>query len=80
MQKKVILGLVGIMLAAVTTRAGWEYTAVTKTEGGQHAEMVNNSVHALIDGTKSRFEFVESQNPMMRAGNYLVTEDTGKTV
>ena len=80
MQTRFLLGLTGLILMAATVRAGWEYTAVTKAEGGQHTTMANNKVHALIDGNKSRFEFVESGNPMMNAGTYLVTEDAGKTV
>jgi hypothetical protein len=80
MQKKTILGFVGALFTAATAHAGWEYTAVTKATGGQHADMVNNQVHALIDGPKARFEFVESSNPVMAAGNYFITEDAGQTV
>ncbi|TAN38617.1 MAG: DUF4412 domain-containing protein [Verrucomicrobia bacterium] len=80
MQKQWIVGVFGLALIVGTARAGWEYTAVTKGEGGKHTAMVNNQMHALIDGTKARMEFVESGNPMMVAGNYLVTEDAGKTV
>ena len=53
MQTRFLLGLTGLILMATTAQAGWEYTAVTKAEGAQHATLVNNSVHALIDGNKS---------------------------
>ena len=81
MQKKLLAGLIGLMLVTATARAGWEYTSATKAEGGgRHAEAANNSIHALIDGTKARIEFVESGNPMMGKGSYLLTEDAGKKV
>jgi len=80
MHHRIMLGLLGAALATATAQAGWEYTSVTKAEGGKHAGAANNSVHALIDGTKARIEFVESGNPMMGKGTYLLTEDAGKKV
>jgi len=80
MKNRIVVGLVGLLCAAATAQAGWEYTSVTKAEGGKHADMVNASVHAFVDGTKARIEFTEGKNPMMSAGNYLLTSDAGKTV
>lgn len=80
MMNKIVVGLMGLVCAAATAQAGWEYTAVTKAEGGKHADMQNSSVHALVDGSKARIEFTEGKNPMMSAGNYLLTSDAGKTV
>ncbi|MCX7010828.1 MAG: DUF4412 domain-containing protein [Kiritimatiellaeota bacterium] len=80
MKNRIVVGLVGLMCAAATAQAGWEYTSVTKGEGGRHADMANANVHAFVDGAKARIEFTESKNPMMSAGNYLLTSDAGKTV
>ncbi len=79
MQKQMMLGAVGLLCAALTARAGWEYTSVTKAAGGKHAEMANATVHAIVDGSKAKIEFTESKNPMMGTGNYLLTTDAGKT-
>ncbi len=79
MQKRFMLGLVMLGCAAATARAGWDYTAVTKAEGGKHADMQDAKIHALVDGTKARIEFSESKNPLMGAGTYLLTTDAGKT-
>lgn len=79
MQKRFVIGVVGLMCAALTAQAGWEYTAVTKAEGGKHAEMANSTVHAIVDGAKAKIEFSESKNPMMGSGTYLLTSDAGKT-
>ncbi|MCX6996247.1 MAG: DUF4412 domain-containing protein [Kiritimatiellaeota bacterium] len=65
---------------ALSARAGWEYTAVTKAEGGRQSEMMGNSIKALVEGSQARVEFVESGNPMMRAGSYLLIQDAGKSM
>ncbi len=79
MQQRFMSGLIGLACAAVTVQAGWEYTAVTKAEGGKHADMQDMKIHAQVDGTKARIEFTESKNPLMGAGSYLLTTDAGKT-
>jgi len=79
MYKRFTLGLIALACATVTAHAGWEYTAVTKAEGGKHSDMQDTKVHALVDGTKARIEFAESKNPLMGAGTYLLTTDAGKT-
>ena len=78
MHKRFMAGLIGLACAAGTAHAGWEYTAVTKAEGGKHADMQDTTVHALVDGTKARIEFTESKNPLMGSGTYLLTTDAGK--
>lgn len=80
MYQRFIIGLLGAALTAATAQAGWEYTSVTRAEGGRHSGAANNSVHALIDGTRARIEFVESGNPMLGKGTYLLTENAGKKV
>jgi hypothetical protein len=62
------------------SHAGWEYTAVTRGEGGPNSEMLGSAVKAWISGSQARVDFTESGNPMMAAGTYAVTKDAGKTL
>lgn len=67
------------VLAAAPAFAGVTYTAETRAEG-QGAEMQSNKVRAAVDGPKARIEFLESGNPMMEKGTYLLTTDGGQTM
>ena len=81
MRNRFMVLLLGASLLAVAAQAGWEYTAVTKAEGGgRKAQMMGNSIKALVAGNQARGEFVESANPMMSAGSYLLMQDAGKTM
>jgi hypothetical protein len=80
MLKHFMSGLLGLACAAGTAHAGWEYTSETKADGGRQADAQNAKIHSLVDGDKARIEFVESQNPLMGAGTYLLTTDAGKSV
>ena len=80
MLKPFISGLLGLACAAGTAHAGWDYTTETKAEGGRQAQAQNSKMHSLVDGAKARIDFVESQNPLMGAGTYLLTTDAGKNV
>ena len=61
-------------------RAGWEYTAVTKAEGGGGSEAMNQTLKGQVDGEKARFEFISSGNPILGAGTYMLTRDAGAKV
>ena len=80
MIKRTVLATALIFNLAVPAHAGWEFTSVTKAEGEQHSEMMNSTVKAWVDGDKSRVDFQQSGNPMMGAGNYMLSKDGGKTV
>ena len=80
MRKANIAILLIVSLTTLSARAGWEYTAVTKAEGGKHSEIMGNSIKALVEGDKAKVEFVESGNPMMSAGSYLLIQDAGKSM
>jgi len=80
MIKRTVLATALMFNLAVPAHAGWEFTAVTKAEGEQHSEMMNSTVKAWVDGDKSRVDFQQSGNPMMGAGNYMLSKDGGKTV
>lgn len=79
MFRKIALIAVAAGLCA-TSHAGWEYTAVTRGEGGPNSRMLGSAVKAWIRGGQARVEFTESGNPMMAAGTYAVTPDAGQTL
>ena len=76
MRKTLLIAVcLGIMLSAPAF-AGIYYEATTKADGraGQgQAAVVKGWVH----GDKARVEFVESGNPMMAKGGYMLTKDGG---
>ena len=74
------LVLLSASLSVLSARAGWEYTAQTKAEGGPHSDMLGQTVKALVAGDKAKIEFVESGNPMMSAGSYLLIQGAGKNM
>lgn len=67
--------MVGVSASAL---AGWQYTAVTRSEGQGRQSAADSKVKALVDGDRTRVEFLESGNPMMKGGCMLVTKDGGK--
>ncbi len=70
-----------LALAGLPAAADVHYQAVTTTaiegkkKGGPKIE-----VEAWVSGEKARVEFKESGNPMLPAGNYLLTHDGGRTL
>ena len=73
-------GFVALVLAA-NSQAGYTYKLVTKAEGGgRTADAQNSVVQAQVEGDKARMEFSESKNPVMGKGNYILTQDAGKTM
>ena len=80
MRSKLYLLLLSASLSALSARAGWEYTAKTKAEGGPQSAMLGQTVKALVAGDQARIEFIESGNPMMTAGSYLLIQGAGKNM
>lgn len=83
--KRAIRLAVAVLVAGVsvaTVRAGVSYTAVTRAEGGppEAAAMQAMTMKVAADGSSARMEFVDSGNPMMPAGSYMLTSDAGKTL
>lgn len=77
---KILVSVVMCCLMVAVSRAGWEFMAVTKGDGNERAAQVNATVKGLVEGPKSRVEFVNSSNPMMPAGTYILSQDGGKTM
>ncbi len=71
---------VSIMLSATLAFGGWEYSAYTKADGGANSEMFRSSVKGWANGSMSRVELVESGNPLLPAGSYLLSRDGGRTL
>lgn len=79
MSKRIAVFLLAVAVVASPALAGVYYEAVTRSEG-KGAEMQASRVKAWAHGESARVEFVESGNPMMAAGGYMVTEDGGKNL
>ena len=75
----VMAGFVTLVLAA-NSFGGYAFTSVTKASGGRGAGGQDMKVSALVEGDKARIEFTESSNPVMGQGNYILTQDAGKTM
>ena len=78
--KRLWIILIAAAALAAPLRAGVEYEARTWQEGKQANEQAEMNVHGMIDGEKARIEFVESANPWMSEGAYLLTTDAGRTL
>lgn len=61
-------------------QAGVEYEARSWQEGQQQNKQAEMTVRAKIDGENGRIEFLESGNPWMGEGTYLLTTDAGETL
>lgn len=72
--------LLALVLVAVPATADLYYRARSWQEGDQATEAMNITVEAWVDGEKADIRFTESGNPMMAAGNRLVTTDGGRTL
>ena len=78
MSKKMILVVFVVLCTALSSFAGWEYSAVTRAEGSQHSEMMNSQMTSWVDGDKAKIEFVKSGSPLTPAGSFMITKDGGK--
>jgi hypothetical protein len=79
MSRKVVLALSLFALSALPGFAGFHYMAVT-TVDGEGGEMGSFNVEAWIDGGNAKILFVESGNPFMTQGTYLLTTDGGQNL
>lgn len=80
MSKRIALAAAVVAGLCASSQAGWEYTAVTRGEGGPNSQVLGSTVKAWVSGPQARVEFTESGNPMMAAGTYVVSKDAGQTL
>ncbi len=73
------LALVVSLAAAPAAHAGLHYKADTTLRPEKGSPQVTQ-VEAWVDGPRAKVEFLESNQPMLGAGEYLVTQDAGKTL
>ncbi|HWC65053.1 MAG TPA: hypothetical protein VG777_03140 [Thermoanaerobaculia bacterium] len=68
--------------AAPPRPAGWRFTASVHAEGSASPEIVAADVTVLgwVRGDDGRADVVASRNPLLPAGDFLITRDGGKTV
>ena len=80
--KKILMALIVPALLAVHVQAEWYFESTTTATGGQPGQsaMMNNKLKSRISGNSIRTDMVESQNPMMPAGSYMISTDGGKTM
>lgn len=71
----VVAVCLGLLLSAQAV-AGVYYEATTKGDG-RAGQAQASTVKGWVHGDNARVEFVESGNPMMAAGGYMVTKDGG---
>ncbi|MCB1032704.1 MAG: DUF4412 domain-containing protein [Acidobacteria bacterium] len=77
MKKTILLAfLISCLALAGGASAGVYYEAKTTVDNGPGSMLV----HAWIDGENARIEMIESDNPMMKDGTYMITRDAGKTL
>ena len=72
-----------LTLMGLPAFAGIHYKAVTTTttEGAQNqAGNMNMKVEGWVSSDMARVEFKESDNPVVKAGAYLITKDGGKSI
>ena len=73
--------LLAAMAATQWAHAGWQYTTVTTTDSAGHEKQAAPmTVTGWVEGKKAKMEYKESENPVMKAGTYLVTQDGGQTL
>lgn len=80
MIQRVAFVTVLILTLASGAWAGMVFTSTTTVEGGKGAEQQASKVKGWADGDRGKVEFIESGNPIMPAGSYLISKDGGKAV
>jgi len=70
---------VALVVLACEATAGVYFRSVTKTEG-EHAAGSAITVKAWMSGDRGKVEFLESDNPMLEAGSYFLTQDGAATM
>ena len=69
-----------VFCTVLQSMAGWEYSAITRADGGQNSEAMNSQMTSVVDGDNARIEFVDSGSPLTPPGSFMVTTDGGKTL
>lgn len=67
-----------VLAAAAPVAAGVHYQATTSVEGEGRPQVTE--VEAWVDGPRAKVLFRESSQPMLEDGQYLLTQDGGKTI
>ncbi len=81
MNKTIVIGGLVALAVAANSQAGYTFKSVTRMEGGgRGADAQNSTVQAMVEGDKAHVEFVDSKNPAMEKGNYILTQDAGKSM
>ena len=81
MHKTIVIGGFVALALAANCQAGYSFKSVTKAEGGgRGADAQNMAVQAMVEGDKAHVEFVDSKNPAMGKGNFILTQDAGKNM
>ncbi len=79
MKRIVVVLCVGV-LSVASTFAGTYFESKTSSQGGKGADAQRATVKGWVDGNSAKIEFVQSGNPLLEEGGYLVTRDGGETV
>ena len=63
-------------------QAGIYFESTTTVTGGKpgQSSLMNSKARSFISDDKLRTEMIESQNPMMPAGSFMISTDGGKTM
>jgi Domain of unknown function (DUF4412) len=75
--RNTILALI-LALAAAPAFADIHYKSSTRTEGAQ--EGMTMKVEGWVSGDSARVELKESNNPVMKQGDFLITKDGGESI
>jgi len=60
--------------------AGLSFTSVTKTEGGAPGRSETMQAEVKVQGPNLRVDIRSGNQPMMKAGNFMISQDGGKTL
>jgi hypothetical protein len=78
--KRVITGIVMVMICAGMVHAGVSYTAVTRTRDARGRERQTSKMRAVVDGANARIDFDSGKSGTVPKGGYIVTRDGAGTV
>lgn len=71
---------VGLMCAAGTVWAGMSMSSTTTTEGGRDGRPETMQADLKVEGPQLRVDIREGGQSMLKAGNFMLTPDGGKTM
>ncbi len=78
--KRLIVGMVAVLVCAGVVHAGVSYTAVTRTKDARGREQQASKMRAVVDGENARIDFLSGQGGAVPKGGYLLTRDGAKVV